>query len=412
MTRKIVFYGITNSIMKSETMSGGDRIFIECVKRWAKNGHKINIFISEQGRRMFHRYLSAVNINYIVTDSSPKLSKLGFRHVVFSIPLFIIRTIKGCISVVKLQTQDDNRLNIVYSASVFWPDVIPGLLLSRKIKGSKWIVGFYLFAPSLLEGFSRTRKKLFKLPTLRDFAFYLNQLPVYWLVKKFADVVFVTNEMDRLKFMDENFSPNRVIAVRGGVDVKASQLVPEPDRKIYDAVFIGRFHPQKGVLELVDIWKYVCVVKKDAKLAMIGNGSLEEDVKLKIRKYGLENNIILFGFKDGIEKIKIFKSSKIVLHPAVYDSGGMAACEAMACGLPGVSFDLPALKTYYPKGMLKTPCFDLEKFAENILRLLNDEELYREMSNDALDWAREWDWDKRADELLTTIKRLVANGES
>jgi glycosyltransferase involved in cell wall biosynthesis len=51
----------------------------------------------------------------------------------------------------------------------------------------------------------------------------------------------------------------------------------------------------------------------------------------------------------------------------------MAAWEAMACGLPGVSFDLPALRTYYPKGMLKTPCYDLKAFAENILKLLNDE---------------------------------------
>ena len=45
----------------------------------------------------------------------------------------------------------------------------------------------------------------------------------------------------------------------------------------------------------------------------------------------------------------------MVVHPAIFDSGGMAAAEAMAWGLPGVSFDLPALKTYYPQGMIKNP---------------------------------------------------------
>ena len=82
---------------------------------------------------------------------------------------------------------------------------------------------------------------------------------------------------------------------------------------------------------------------------MIGVGELESEVKKKIRRCGLEQNIILFGFKDGIEKIRIFKDSRVVVHPAIYDSGGMAACEAMACGLPGVSFDLPALKNLLSK---------------------------------------------------------------
>lgn len=146
--------------------------------------------------------------------------------------------------------------------------------------------------------------------------------------------------------------------------------------------------------------------KKDSKLAIIGVGDLEQKVRDKIKRYGLEESITLFGFKDGIEKLTIFKESKVVVHPAIYDSGGMAACEAMACGLPGVSFDLPALKTYYPKGMLKTPCFDLEAFADNILKLLGDEKLYEKTAKDALDWAKEWDWDKKGEELLEHIKYL------
>jgi glycosyltransferase involved in cell wall biosynthesis len=180
-------------------------------------------------------------------------------------------------------------------------------------------------------------------------------------------MVWITSEPDKWKFVGKRLSMSKVVVVRGGVDTKISASIPEPVEKQFDAVFIGRFHPQKGVLELIDIWKYVCEQKKDAKLAMIGVGNLEEAVAKKIKDYSLSYNVILFGFKDGIEKVKIFKDSKVVVHPAIYDSGGMAACEAMACGLPGVSFDLPALKTYYPKGMIKTPCYDLRAFAENIL---------------------------------------------
>jgi len=155
---------------------------------------------------------------------------------------------------------------------------------------------------------------------------------------------------------------------------------------------------------LIDIWKKVCEKKKNSRLAMIGNGPLEGDVKKKIKELRLEKNIDLLGFKDGEDKYEIFKQSKIILHPATYDSGGMAAAEGMAWGLPGVSFDLEALKTYYPKGMVKTPSGDIEKFADNILLLLEDKGYYQRISKEARDLIVEvWDWKKRAEDIFNKV---------
>ncbi len=142
---------------------------------------------------------------------------------------------------------------------------------------------------------------------------------------------------------------------------------------------------------------------------MIGAGSLdnpiEKSVNVKIRQYGLMNNIDIFGFKDGQEKFEIFKQSKIILHPATYDSGGMAAAEGMAWGLPGVSFDLEALKSYYPKGMLKTELRNVEEFANNIIELLNNKDLYEKTSMDARSLIVDlWDWKKRSEFILDQIE--------
>ena len=167
---------------------------------------------------------------------------------------------------------------------------------------------------------------------------------------------------------------------------------------------MGRFHYQKGVLDLIEIWKIVCKVKPDAQLAMIGVGPLEAEVRQKIDSYGLTKNVRLFGFLDGEPKYEVFKNSRLMLHPATYDSGGMAAAEGMAWRLPGVSYDLDALKTYYPKGILKTKIGDLSDFAANILKLLNDQALYSKLSNDAFALIEEkWDWDKRADVIFKSI---------
>ena len=168
-------------------------------------------------------------------------------------------------------------------------------------------------------------------------------------------MVFVTSEPDVEKFVTKKRSRDKITVIRGGVDIKPSMeylnsgnVIAKEKRK-YDACFVGRFHPQKGVLELIDIWKLVCDKKPRAKLAMIGIGALENAVKNRIAELGLNDNIYLLGFKDGEEKYEIFKQSKIVVHPATYDSGGMAAAEGMAWGLPGVSFEVISYeKLVYP----------------------------------------------------------------
>ena len=239
------------------------------------------------------------------------------------------------------------------------------------------------------------------------------QRPTYYIVRRFADLVFVTSEPDVEKFITKKRSKDKIIVVQGGVDIMESEkymkegsIIPVSERK-YDACFVGRFHYQKGVLELIDIWKGVCKNKKDAKLAMIGDGLLESDVKEKINEYQLGNNIDLLGFRDGREKYEIFKQSKMMVHPATYDSGGMAAAEGMAWKLPGVSFDLEALKTYYPKGMIKAEIGNNKKFAENILELLDDKELYEKISNDAHNLIIEaWDWKKRSVKIMESILNL------
>lgn len=387
----ILFYSVVAS---TPSMSGGVRILIECARRWAKEC-TINVFTSEEGHELCRRY-GLNSVNYVVMHTPFR------KYFVFASVL--VRTVKAIAAVYR---QIPVRgTTIIYSSSAFWADQIPAIIIRRRSPNIKWISSFYLFPPSLLRGFGK--RWGFGLFDPRSLFYNLQTRVAQWLIKKYGDMVFVTNDLDRYRFIDyKNFTPDKVVAVRGGVDTKTPLLVPDSINKEFSAVFVGRLHPQKGVSELIDIWRHVCKVRKDAKLAMIGNGPLEGQIRKKIRKYGLESNVTMLGFMDGIEKIRIFKQSKIVVHPAIYDSGGMAPAEAMACGLPGVSFDLQALRDYYPKGMIKTPRYDLELFASNVIRLLEDKHLYHILQKEAFDFAQEWDWDERADQVLHMIRRML-----
>lgn len=383
------FYIIANW-MQGVGLSGGDRIFIEMSRRWARF-FNIVLFISKDGWAICQR--QGLNCVTPVIWVSDFFNRFGY---------FINYLYRSVIGIFYALSQKLDE-GFLYSSSDFWPDVLPAFILKQRHKNIRWIAGFYLFAPNPWAKDSPYRGKEWIL----GFFYWLTQKPAYWLVNRYAGAVFVTSEPDVKKFMTQKRDLRKIFVIKGGVDIeKVAALRKEVplERKPYDACFIGRFHYQKGVLELVDIWKSVCQQLPGSKLAMIGNGPLEHKVHDKVRELGLENNIDLLGFMDGQEKFNVFQNSKIIVHPATYDSGGMAAAEVMAWGLPGVSFDLEALRTYYPKGMLKTPCFDIQKFADNILLLLTDQDLYQRVSQEALVMIRqEWGWDQRAEQILKQL---------
>lgn len=390
MNSKLIIIA-NNNIGNSQ--SGGDTIFLEFIKHW-QNKLDITVFGSEETKHLLKRY--QLNPTLIQTDKSNQnsnptvfnlichtLRRIFWGKIAFFTHLKLFRNAKYC-----------------YTASDFYPDFIIGLLYKIIFPKGIWLCGQYLFAPKPGTKFSPYRYQ-----PLKGWLYYLSQLPTQNLSKAFADQILITSKPDKFRFPQK-----KVVIVQGGVDTAESEkylisgkIKPLNKRK-YDAVFQGRLHSQKGVLELTDIWQLVVKHIPQAKLAIIGDGQEEKELKSKIKKLKLNKNIILFGFKSGQDKYNIFKDSKIVVHPAIYDSGGMAAAEAMAWGLPGVSFDLEALKTYYPLGMIKTPIGDYQRFANNIINLLQKANLYQKMSKDSLKLIRNiWDWSKRSEKLYREI---------
>ena len=170
---------------------------------------------------------------------------------------------------------------------------------------------------------------------------------------------------------------------------------------------MGRLHPQKGPIEMVRIWKEVVTINPRLRLAMIGNGPLEKKVKELIKSLELKDSIELFGFVDGVDKNNILSHSRLFAHPVVYDTGGMAAIEAMALGLPAVSFDLKGLRDAYPKGMHKVSKYNIKEFAKNTIEILNNEFKYNKLRTDAIELSSDWDWDKHAFQLQKKILKLL-----
>ncbi len=268
------------------------------------------------------------------------------------------------------------RYEYVYSASDFWMDSLPAFIL--KLKGNPWVAGFYMFAPK------------------KNKVFYYSQKPIKWLIDKYADVVCVTHE-SLLKFKKPS------VVVRGGVDLQDAFI--DDTKKIYDAIFVGRFHHTKGISELMQIWDMVLKDNPGAKLAIIGDGD-DETVRLKAWA-GYRPSVKMFGFLDK-ERFDICRQSKIVLYttPLIYSHFSMAPIEAMACGCPLVSFKLPEMANLNENdGVLQVD--DRENFALMINLIVRNYENLNTLKQSAVRYAQSWDWSVRAPEIIKQIKEKL-----
>lgn len=381
-------------------LSGGDRIFIELGRNLQNKGHKVTIYLWEEGLKMC-KSQNLTGVNFVVWKVG-KIAKLGLIFTYF------FRIFNSLIKSFFLSL-DNNSNTIIYSASEFWMDSLPAFILKLRFPDVIWVAAWFQTAPNPLFGFSEGKRQT--IYRLSAFYYWLMQFPIKPVISKFADFVLINNEKEKKQFPKFD-KQNKTLVLLGAVNTKEIEVWIHENSlskiKDYDAIFQGRFHPQKGVVELIEIWKMVTEELPKAKLAMIGDGPLMKDVKAKIEELNVTKNVKLFGFVfDGSKKYNIFSKSKIVVHPSFYDSGGMAAAEAMAFGLPGVSFDLPALKSYYPQGMLKAKIGNLEDFVEKIMQLLTNQAIYNKLSNQASRLIElEWNWQKRTDQFLTKLDEV------
>ena len=173
-------------------------------------------------------------------------------------------------------------------------------------------------------------------------------------------------------------------------------------------ISIGRYAYDKGNDLLLQAWAIVQTKCSDWTLDVYGNGD-RTPYHNQMLKLGINlSHCHLFGPTSDV-KHEYLNSSVFVL-PSRFEGLGLVLIEAMACGVPIVSFDCEngprSIITDGVDGFLISP-FDVDAFAEKVILLMKDENLRREMGENARRSAAKYDidivgqqWKQLFDELV------------
>jgi glycosyltransferase involved in cell wall biosynthesis len=156
-------------------------------------------------------------------------------------------------------------------------------------------------------------------------------------------------------------------------------------------LYVGRIAPEKDLDILMQAAELLNDAKVDYKLLVVGDGPSRKSLQEQDLK-----NIIFTGHKSGLELQEIYASSDIFVFPSRTETFGNVILEAMASRLPVVAAYAGGVKESLIDGYNGLACApgDETGMAHNIIRLLVDANLRKELANNARSYALARTWDK------------------
>ena len=175
-------------------------------------------------------------------------------------------------------------------------------------------------------------------------------------------------------------------------------------------LFVGRFMPEKGILDLVEACKLLKEANVNFCLFCLGNGPLLEEVNSLISKYGLNDNIKLPGHIPESETRRYYANCDVSILPTYHQEGfPMAVFQAVGAGRPIITTRIRAAADYLVEN---EHCLWVEKknpqqLYKQIAALVGNKPLQEKMRVNNLALAEKFTATRIVNNLLPFLKKLI-----
>lgn len=228
----------------------------------------------------------------------------------------------------------------------------------------------------------------------------------------------------------------RIVVIPPGVDLCRFYPIPQDEAREFVGVppcgrmllFVGRIEPLKGLDVLLEALSILRRQEQetgrgrgDFCLTVIGGepGASQEGMSAEMARvqalreqYGLGDMVVFLGKRSQDTLPYYYSAAEAVVVPSHYESFGMVALEAMACGTPVVASQVGGLAFLVQDGITgyTVPVDEPQALADRLMRLLDDAELRAMLGRQAVIVAREYAWEKIAARLVKVYEDVLERG--
>ncbi len=242
-------------------------------------------------------------------------------------------------------------------------------------------------------------------------------------------VVATLAEQTQLRFL-YRAADQKMVTIPPGVDTSHFYPIPADEAKQFIGLkpedrmilFVGRIEPLKGVDTLIHAMSclHLQELHRPVHLAIIGGepDALPENMTDEMSR--LQNlcddlcvgGMVLFLGKRGQDTLPYYYSAaELLVMPSLYESFGMVALEAMACGTPVIASEVGGLGYLVQDGVTgyTIPDSDPEALCDKLSRLLGDAKLRETMGLGAAQYALDYAWGNIAAQMIAVYQAVLKN---
>ena len=239
-------------------------------------------------------------------------------------------------------------------------------------------------------------------------------------------VVATVAELTQLRFLYK--ANGNMVVIPPGVDVSHFYPIPSDEAKMFIGLkpedrmvlFVGRIERLKGVDTLIQAMSCLQLKQQDrpVHLAIIGGDPAASPEEMTAEMTRLQKlcddlavgqTVVFLGKRDQDRLPYYYSAAEVLVMPSHYESFGMVALEAMACGTPVIASEVGGLAYLVRDGEtgFTIPDQEPEELCDKISWLLNDAQLHATMSQRAVEYAQDYAWEKIAKQIVGVYEGLV-----
>ena len=226
-------------------------------------------------------------------------------------------------------------------------------------------------------------------------------IPLLYRVPPFIAI----SESSQADLVRRGIAPDRVRVSHCGIDrpnEEPDTSTPRPMRVAY----LGRLQAYKHVDIMLRAVAKLYDRFPDLEVLVIGRGDALPSLEALAKELGISEITRFTGYVSDEERGHLLSRTRVAVCPSGKEGWGLTVIESNTLGAPVVATNADGLRDSVRDGEtgFLVSNLDVDKFADRIGALLEDDALATRMSKAALEWSHTFDWDVAADEMAEALE--------